>query len=183
MNVKNNVRIGVVALAVLLRIGVSASAAVSERDAVRAIVGEAAGEGVNGMRAVASVLRTRGSLKGFYGYHGKHVDKQPAWVFEQARRAWRESATKDYANGATHFESTDFKRPTWSRGMTHRSPPILQAVKFHCLYMMAQGEWQLVFAIREDAENAAEKTAAQEREYPNNLMMRRLCQNIWQILK
>lgn len=113
-----NVRISIVVFAALLRIGVSASAAVSEADAVRTIVGEAAGEGARGMRAVASVLRTRGSLAGFYGYKAKHVDKQPAWVWEQARRAWRESATKNYANGATHFESTDFKRPDWSKGMT-----------------------------------------------------------------
>lgn len=108
----------------LLRLGVallaSASAVaaqLSERDAVRAIVGEAAGESYQGKLAVASVLRRRGSLQGFYGYHGKHVDRQPAWVFEQARKAWRESAVKDYANGATHFESTDFKRPAWSLRM------------------------------------------------------------------
>lgn len=102
----------------LLIIALPAVAQVSERDAVRTIIGEAAGEPYAGKLAVASVLRTRGSTKGFVGLHAKHIDRQPAWVWEQARRAWRESATRDYANGATHFESTDFKRPTWSKGMT-----------------------------------------------------------------
>lgn len=114
---KTNVRIGIVALSVLLRVSVS-SAAVSEEQAVRTLIGEAANQGLSGMRAVASVIRTRGSLQGFCGTKAKHIDKQPAWVWEQARRAWRESATTEFANGATHFESTDFKRPAWTKGMT-----------------------------------------------------------------
>lgn len=114
---KTNVQIGLLVLAGLLR-GSECNAEVSEREAVRCIVGEAANQGLSGMRGVASVLRRRDSLQGFCGTKAKHIDKQPAWVFEQARRAWRESATKDYANGATHFESTDFKRPDWSKGMT-----------------------------------------------------------------
>lgn len=108
----------------LLRLGTAmllataASAAeISERDAVRAIVGEAANQGADGMAAVASAIRNRGSLKGVYGLHAKHVDRQPAWVFAQARKAWAESAKKDYANGASHWESTDFKRPAWSKNM------------------------------------------------------------------
>ncbi len=109
----------------LLRIGVALmlvsmsaiAAQISERDAVRAIVGEAANQGADGMRAVASAIRNRGTLQGVYGLNAKHVDLQPAWVFEQARKAWHASATKDYANGADHWESVDFKRPAWSRNM------------------------------------------------------------------
>lgn len=93
------------------------AAQVSERDAVRAIIGEASGEGFNGMRAVASAIRNRGTLQGVYGLNAKHVDRQPAWVWAQARKAWAESAAKDYANGADHWESTDFKRPAWSLRM------------------------------------------------------------------
>lgn len=59
--------------------------------AVRAIIGEASGEGYKGMLAVASAIRNRGTLKGVYGVNAKHVDKEPSWVWDMARKAWNES--------------------------------------------------------------------------------------------
>lgn len=90
---------------------------IPESLAVRAIIGEASGEGLEGMRCVASAIRNRGSLKGVYGLHAKHVDSQPKWVWKMARRAWKESATQDFACKATHWEGTAFKKPYWAKSM------------------------------------------------------------------
>jgi spore germination cell wall hydrolase CwlJ-like protein len=69
------------------------------------------------MTAVAEVIRRRGSLRGIYGLNAPHVDKEPSWVWTQAKKAWDDSATSDITHGATHFESTDFKTPYWTKGM------------------------------------------------------------------
>lgn len=93
-----------------------AHAEVPEEKAVRTIIGEAANQGYIGMVAVAEVLRTRGSLKGFYGYKAPHVDKQPEWVWKMARKAWEASKTSHYAKGADHFENVKaFGCPSWVR--------------------------------------------------------------------
>ena len=93
-------------------------AEVDESQAIRAIIGEASGEGYNGMLAVACAIKNRGTLKGVYGVKAKHVDKEPKWVWDLARKAWKESASKDITNGATHWESTDFDVPYWAKSMT-----------------------------------------------------------------
>lgn len=86
---------------------------------MRAIVGEAGGEGYEGMYAVAHAIRNRGTLKGVYGADSPMVDKQPRWVFEQAALAWEESEDgDDPTKGATHWESVDFKKPLWAYKMT-----------------------------------------------------------------
>lgn len=99
---------------------------IREEDAVRAIVGEAAGEcgrkraECHGMLAVAHAIRNRGTLVGVYGLGASHSKTEPAWVWKKARRAWAQASRQrshDLTNGATHWESTDFKRPTWSRDM------------------------------------------------------------------
>lgn len=102
--------------------GIPASSASGRRgytdeNAVRAIIGEAAGEGEQGMQAVAEVIRRRGSLKGFYGLNAPHVDKQPAWVWKRARKAWEASETSNITAGADHFENVKaFGVPKWARG-------------------------------------------------------------------
>lgn len=88
----------------------------TDDNAVRAIIGEAAGEGERGMQAVAEVIRRRGSLNGFYGLNAPHVDKQPEWVWKRARRAWKAAEKSNLTNGATHFESVDFPTPYWAKG-------------------------------------------------------------------
>lgn len=97
---------------------------IPEDRAIRAIIGEAAGE-VNSIRskyecfvAVGAALRNRGSLRGVFGEKAKHVDREPRWVWDLARRAWRESAKRDPTNGATHWENIEkFGIPYWSRSM------------------------------------------------------------------
>lgn len=56
--------------------------------AVRAILGEASGEGYQGMLDVASGIRARGSLVGVYGLKAPHVDGEKKSTWDLARKAW-----------------------------------------------------------------------------------------------
>lgn len=94
----------VILLAAALICNVQA-AEIPEDRAVRAIIGEASGEGYTGMLAIAGAIRNRGTLQGVYGVKAKHVDKQPQWVWGQARKAWKESASNDITSGADHWGS------------------------------------------------------------------------------
>lgn len=91
----------------------------TDADAVRAIVGEAANQGRDGMLAVACAIRNRGSLKGVYGLRNPAAGKQPAWCWERARTAWASSLTNDTVLGATHWENTKaFGTPYWAKSLT-----------------------------------------------------------------
>jgi len=114
----------VIALALFLTQG-SAYAAIPTDQAVRAIIGEAANQGRSGMYAVACAIRNRGTLNGVYGLRARHVDRQPGWVWDRARAAWRDSAYKaDVTKGATHWENEKaFGKPYWAKHM-HRTVTI-----------------------------------------------------------
>jgi hypothetical protein len=105
------------ALLILILCSQAQASTINDKDAVRAIMGEASGEGLKGMRAVASAIRNRGHLRGVYGLKAKHVDNEPAWVWKLARQAWEDSEHFDYANGADHWEGTAFKVPYWAKDM------------------------------------------------------------------
>ncbi len=86
---------------------------------VRAIIGEASGEGYQGMLAVACAIRNRGSLAGVYGLRSSHVDKQPEAVWVTAQQAWEDSKDVDVTYGATHWENIKaFGEPYWAKTMT-----------------------------------------------------------------
>ncbi len=104
-------------LVVISSCGVVHASVINESDAVRSIIGEAGGEGLEGMRAVASAIRNRGHLRGVYGLHAKHVNREPKWVWAMAKKAWASSKEYDYANGGTHWEGTAFKVPYWAKKM------------------------------------------------------------------
>lgn len=90
----------------------------SDKMAVRAIVGEAASEPYRTQLAVAGAIRNRGSLAGVLGAkNAAMIDRQTAKTFSTALRAWNESATNNIVNGASYFESTNFKTPAWARKM------------------------------------------------------------------
>jgi hypothetical protein len=111
-----NSRSTIITTMAALLIAGSANAAVQEQKAVRTIIGEAANQGERGMICVAEVIRRRGSVRGFYGYRAKHVDQQPAWVWKQARRAWKRSAKTNYTRGATLFDNIQaFGQPRWAK--------------------------------------------------------------------
>ena len=89
---------------------------IPDNSAIRAIIGEASNQGYRGMLHITVGIRNRGHLRGVYGLNAKHVDKEPAWVWALARKAWAESEYNRFHN-ADHWESTDFKIPKWSKGM------------------------------------------------------------------
>ena len=78
-------------------------AEINDQQAVRAIIGEAGNQGERGMLALACALRNRGTLKGVYGLRAKHVDKEPQWVWDMARRAGGGSAKNHNTSLTTKF--------------------------------------------------------------------------------
>lgn len=111
------------------------AAEISNNLAVKAIIGEASGEGYRGMLAVACGIRNRRTLKGVYGLDAKHIDNEPEWVWALARKAWEESEKVDIVNGADHWESADFKIPPWAKKMR-----IVAKVGKHIFYRKAGGQ-------------------------------------------
>ena len=110
---------------VIVAWGLMGSVAYGEYDAekesvyVQIILTEAAGESLDGQIAVAEVLRNRHwSTRGFAGI--KRADLRSflsdctPMQFELARVAYhRARGGSSIAQGATHFESTDFPTPWW----------------------------------------------------------------------
>ena len=84
----------------------------TDENCVRAIIGEASNQGYEGLLYVAVGLRNRGYLKGVYGFKAKHVDKEPKWVWDLARKAWAESKGNRLHSG-THWENLAFGEPYW----------------------------------------------------------------------
>lgn len=86
---------------------------ISDKDAIRTIVGEAANQpmkygdtiGFDGMTAVAEVIRRRDSVKGFCGFRAMDHRSEPSWVWVRAAQAWERSATSNLTHGATLFEN------------------------------------------------------------------------------
>jgi len=71
--------------------------------AVRAIVGEAAGQPYIVKLGVAEAIRNRGTLRGVYGLNAAHNRTEPVWVWRDGRRAWAQSKTTNITHFATHF--------------------------------------------------------------------------------
>ena len=85
---------------------------------IRAMIGEASNQGYEGLYAISCAIRNRGTLKGVYGAKAKRVDSEPAWIWKLAERAYLASLSGiDVTNGATHWESIDFKTPYWAKDM------------------------------------------------------------------
>lgn len=108
-----------------------AYAEINQTQAVKAIIGEAANQGLDGMTAVAEVIRNRGHLKGFYGAKREaFILAQPNWVHRQALKAWLMSESSNLTKNATHFENVKaFGRPKWSSKMTKTA-----VIKDHVFY-------------------------------------------------
>lgn len=111
--------LAIISIIVLMGIFVpKAHADINPVQAQRALIGESANQGLKGMIACAEVIRRRGNLKGIYGAkREKFIASQPKWVHEQAKKAWEMSLKTNITKNATHWESTDFKAPKWSKGM------------------------------------------------------------------
>ena len=106
-------------LSILLTLAALAAAGMDGEKAVQAIIGESAGESFQSKLAVAGAIRNRGTLDGVLGLRNqKMIQAQPPRVWRDARAAWAQSATNDVTHGGTFWESTNFKRPAWSKKMT-----------------------------------------------------------------
>jgi spore germination cell wall hydrolase CwlJ-like protein len=86
---------------------------------VYCIIGEAEGEGYEGMLAVSEAIRNRGSLKGVYGCQASRVKNRlySQAVLQTANLAWQNSLHTNTVRGATHWEGTAFKTPYWAKDM------------------------------------------------------------------
>lgn len=97
----------------------SAFAEIPSSLAVRAIIGEASGEGYQGMLAVAEAIRNRGHLKGVYGLEAAHISKEGPEVWKAAKRAWAASERSNTVHGASVWGNAadvkKFKKASWFR--------------------------------------------------------------------
>ena len=118
-------------LILLLLFSPNANAEIPQALAVKAIVGEAANQGVDGMTAVAEAIRNRGTLNGVYGLKRESfISSQPKWVHDQARQAWKRSETTNLVKGADHWENVEaFGVPYWAKSMQ-----VTAKIKDHTFY-------------------------------------------------
>lgn len=82
---------------------------IPEDVAVKCVLGEARGEGPQGIKLMASALRNRGTTQGVYGCRAD-LSKEMAYlkargIYQQALKAWRDSAKTDLVKGATYWGS------------------------------------------------------------------------------
>ena len=93
--------------------------AYTQEDAVKAVIGEAEGEGYKGMLAVSGAIRNRGTLQGVYGLHAPRVlkHKYSELTYNTALKAWNASRHIDISNGAKYWEGTRFPIPYWAKNM------------------------------------------------------------------
>ena len=107
--------------------------AFSDEQTIRAIIGEASNQGYDGMFAVSCALLNRNSLQGVYGAKARHIDKEPRFVWENARKAYYNAKEAYPGDGCqafgTHWESVKFKEPYWAKSMVK-----LARVKDHQFY-------------------------------------------------
>lgn len=107
---------GAFALMLVFMVYPQAHAQIEDSMAVKCIVGEAATQGVQGMRYLASALHNRGTIKGVYGCQvDRHETKTTLAI---ARQAWKEAKIKDVAQGAVNWENVNaFGAPYWVKSM------------------------------------------------------------------
>lgn len=90
----------------------------TDENAIKTIIGEAENQGKDGMRAVASTIRNRKTLRGAYGINALRVvnKKYSKATYEQAKQAWEESKSKDFSGGSNHwFSDADLKQDNVKR--------------------------------------------------------------------
>jgi hypothetical protein len=61
---------------------------ISDRDAVRAIIGEGANQSDDALAGIASAIHNRGNLRGVFGLRNPIVDTASDALWARARRAW-----------------------------------------------------------------------------------------------
>jgi len=116
-------------LMVILGSAVNVSAYVVPDNLWKGLLAEASGEGREAMYRVACVVRNRlvlGMNTGLCGLKRKDLD---GFVMQEGRSKEKEAREivrkvfqergEDVTNGATHFESIDFREPRWAKKMVY----------------------------------------------------------------
>ena len=81
--------------------------------AVQAIITEAENQGLEGMIAAGEAIRNGARVQ----IKARRLAKAPAWVWRQAREAWRLSKGTNTVKGAAFFENIKaFGEPGWAKG-------------------------------------------------------------------
>lgn len=90
---------------------------ISEEVGIKCIMGEGRNQGYDGLLALSFALKNRGTINGVYGC--KAVFKEPQWVWDLAKKAWRDTQFKpDVTLGADHWENIKaFGTPRWASSM------------------------------------------------------------------
>lgn len=98
---------------------IPAKADISDEQAIKAVLGEARGEGFEGMYAVACAIRNRGTLRGVYGKDASMPDVTPE-LWQKASKAWYDSEDgEDPTFGATHWHNVEREGENyWTRKLT-----------------------------------------------------------------
>ena len=97
--------------------------ALTDAQAIKAVMGEARGESLAGKTAVAECLRRRGNLHGVYGANISQtiLNREKPSVWRDAAAAWRVSETSNLVPWCKYwFSDADLiklnkKRPRWFR--------------------------------------------------------------------
>ena len=87
------------------------------------------------MLAVAVGIRNRGTLQGVYGLKAKHIDKEPRWIWDMARKAWQESKHNRIHIGYMWENIKAFGKPSWLKNMI-----LVYQYKDHNFYKAKGGE-------------------------------------------
>lgn len=110
----------------------------TDENCIKACIGEASSQGYLGLLAIACAIRNRGTLKGVYGVNAKHVDKEPAYVWTMARKAWADSAVKDITNGGQFWGSVHCDKD-WIKKMEQKGFVKTFEYKDHKFYKEKRG--------------------------------------------
>ena len=89
----------------------------TDENCIRACIGEASSQGYMGLLAVSCGIRNRGTLQGVYGLNAKHVDSEPKWVWDMARKAWEASLNNRIHPGTNWENIKSFGKPYWTKNM------------------------------------------------------------------
>lgn len=94
------------------------------QEEIKAVIGEAEGETLEGKTAIACAIHNRGSLHGVYGLHAPRVihHKYNHKTYSDAVEAVEMSDDQEYCQSlignATYWEGTRFPLPYWAKEMT-----------------------------------------------------------------
>ena len=110
-------------LMMFLAVTNSAYAGIDNTNAIKALIGEACGQGDKELQAHAYVLKNRGTLRGVYGLHSKQVAKASGETWQRASKAWN-IALEDHSDpfgGRTEWRSLYDLKIMAKRGETPKS--------------------------------------------------------------